>query len=347
MNILDNYIVFHTHQRGYDHIARERGCEDYSIAGDNDNCVYAIVCDGHGGALHFRSQLGAKFCAEAIEECLKGFSEQVNGNVFKRNPRKILEDLIESIIFTWLQKVDNHFENTAIPVGNTSKDEPRWDLMSQEEQSTFQKNIDDESWKLQKYTAYGTTFKFSCVMRDFWFCAQLGDGTTCYLRNGKYAVADTLINDSLKEWKKNRATEHLTTSTCTYYQTKDHYVCYDYGLDGCETPDMFLCLTDGIDGAKAMNLMSDGECKKDEIFSDYLGNKSALYFQFVRNQILQTVCSTYQKIKNKFKNKLELETELNNVLGENIKTLCNTDFHYHDDIGIAGIVKINKKGDQK
>ncbi len=342
MNNLDKYITFHTHQRGNDHISLGRGCEDYSLAGRTEKCVYAIVCDGHGGSTHFRSQLGSKFCAEAIKENLEVFAEQVNAEDFKKSPGKILERLVDSIMYVWIQKVDEHFEKTALP----DKDEPRWNSVSNEDKKAFReaKNSNgDENKGLSKYFAYGTTFKFACVLNGFWFCAQLGDGTTCYYRNKKFQVADSLISDTLKEWKANRATEHMTTSTCTYYQTKAHNVCYDWGTSDDETPRVFLCLTDGVDGAKAMSLMSDDVCKDDEIPSEYLKDKSALYFQFVRNHILEVIEDEGNAYaKNKTFSKEKLEEELNNALQEEIKTMCDSDFHYHDDIGIAGIIK---KGD--
>lgn len=346
MNNLDSYIVFNCHQRGNSHVKSNRGCEDYSLAGYTENCVYAIVCDGHGGSVHFRSQKGAKFCAEAIEENLKDFTEQINVSEFNKNPRKVLENLVESIMYTWVQKVKEDFSAVGLPPGDTSDDEPRWNLMSPQEQSDFRKDIENAgggSCGLQKFTAYGTTFKFACVMQDFWFCVQLGDGTLFYYRDKKYQVADCLINDDLMKWKKNRATENLTTSTCTYYQTKDHYVCYDWGNDLDSVPEIFLCMTDGVDGAKAMSLMNEEICKDNEMPSNYLDHKSALYFKFIKEKIIKTVRDEYEKEKTGNIEKKKLEKELSIALRSNMEKLCNTDFHYHDDIGIAGIIKINSE----
>lgn len=43
---MDSWLYFDICQIGNSHIARGRGCEDYSISGKKGNCVYSIYKEG-------------------------------------------------------------------------------------------------------------------------------------------------------------------------------------------------------------------------------------------------------------------------------------------------------------
>ena len=57
-------------------IGRKFPCQDKSfaqkdiIANDGTHFNFAIVCDGHGGAPYFRSDLGADFAIEVLKDML-------------------------------------------------------------------------------------------------------------------------------------------------------------------------------------------------------------------------------------------------------------------------------------
>lgn len=337
MNTLNNYKAFHAFTKGHSHIEQNRDCEDYALSGHTDHCVYAITCDGHGGNPHFRSQIGAKICAEVIEKTLIEFSKKVNTEQSLKdelniNPLGILKNLTECILQTWLDEVDKDIKNTPFPIEDISSKEPRWKAVPQADKEIYRTSQSDDT-SAEKYRAYGTTFKYACIMQDFYFCAQLGDGTICYYKNGTYTVADDLISMYLKNRPPH---DKSTPSICTCSTRDDRFVCYDWkGKTDNSTPAMILCLTDGVDDARAMHIMADREYEQNEKPSDYLGIQSTLYFNFIKKQIIDTAKTLIEQ-KNNAKQQIT-ETEISETLQKKLQNVCESNHRYHDDIGIAGI----------
>lgn len=312
---MDSWLYFDICQTGNSHIARGRGCEDYSISGKKENCVYAIVCDGHGGDRHFRSEHGSKICASVIEQAICELAENNKLENLLENTKKKLEGLVDNIIYSWGKKVDEDTKKRPWPPQN----EARWEMVTPDDKEAFKSHLN-----LYKYIAYGTTFKFACVIEGkFWFCIQLGDGTICYHRNDNYEIADNLLSEDLKD---RASSSKITASICDSYANR--YVLYDWGTEE-NMPDMILCMTDGVDDAKAMNVISvEDKLRGDEKYSDFLQDKTHNYFSFVREKILKNISPL------KRDDAIEVER-----LKNEIKTLCEEDFHYHDDISISGLIK--------
>lgn len=70
-------FTFHKSVRGQGHINRGAPCEDSSLSFSDEQGRYhiAIIADGHGQALSFRSKIGSRIIAEVTLECLKSLAE--------------------------------------------------------------------------------------------------------------------------------------------------------------------------------------------------------------------------------------------------------------------------------
>lgn len=57
-------------------------CQDASYSATDTTMSIAIVCDGHGGARYFRSDVGAKFAVDATKECVDEFVSEIGKGIF-------------------------------------------------------------------------------------------------------------------------------------------------------------------------------------------------------------------------------------------------------------------------
>ena len=72
--------------QGESHILINKVCQDSSFSTTTDNISIAIVCDGHGGARYFRSDVGSKMAVEAIKDCVYTFVNNVDLKLLKGMP---------------------------------------------------------------------------------------------------------------------------------------------------------------------------------------------------------------------------------------------------------------------
>lgn len=68
--------------QGESHIATNKVCQDASYSATDTTMSIAIVCDGHGGARYFRSDVGAKFAVDATKECVDEFVSEIDKGIF-------------------------------------------------------------------------------------------------------------------------------------------------------------------------------------------------------------------------------------------------------------------------
>lgn len=144
----------------------------------------AIVCDGHGGARYFRSDVGSHFAVDATKECVQAFVSEIDVNLFKdklftqkkalsseassniytkdTNVDKALRQLFSSIIYSWREKITHHSLNT--PLSEDEKSSVRPDILSE-----FEQGIGIEK-------TYGCTLMCYVYTNFFWFAFHIGDG---------------------------------------------------------------------------------------------------------------------------------------------------------------------------
>ena len=122
--------------QGESHILSNKVCQDSSYSSTSDTMSIAIVCDGHGGARYFRSDVGSRFAVDATKECVQAFVSEIDVNLFKNKPftqkealsseassniytkdtnvDKALRQLFSSIIYCRRKKITQHSQSTPL-----------------------------------------------------------------------------------------------------------------------------------------------------------------------------------------------------------------------------------------
>lgn len=170
--------------QGESHILSNKVCQDSSYSSTSNSMSIAIVCDGHGGARYFRSDVGSRYAVDATKECVKAFVSEIDGNLFKEkhftqkkalsseassniytkdtNADKALRQLFSSIIYCWREKIKQHSLNTPL---------------SEEEKSTIKPNyLSEFEQGIGIEKTYGCTLMCYVYTDLFWFAFHIGDG---------------------------------------------------------------------------------------------------------------------------------------------------------------------------
>jgi hypothetical protein len=161
--------------QGASHIRHNKICQDFGGHYRNDDYAVAVVCDGHGSDPYFRSDRGSKFAVEAAldvikefmdykQDLLKNAASSNNADVQKKSFLKAIDQLNQSIILQWNNKVSadmqaNPFTEEEL-AGLSDKYKERY---SREEEN-------------EKFMAYGTTLIAVVRVPEFWFGIRNGDG---------------------------------------------------------------------------------------------------------------------------------------------------------------------------
>lgn len=145
---------------GHSHIKKEKPCQDASIYVHGRNYATVIVCDGHGGDKHFRSDLGSKIAVGACVESIDDFVKCIE----KRNEKSKLPAMLEGygkhLIFAWRETIKKHYRNNPF---------------SETEISGFSPEAIKEL-KDNPYIAYGSTLILAMTCKENLFIIKLGDG---------------------------------------------------------------------------------------------------------------------------------------------------------------------------
>ena len=130
--------------QGESHILSNKVCQDSSYSSTSDTMSIAIVCDGHGGARYFRSDVGSRFAVDATTECVQAFVSEIDVNLFKDKP------------------ITQHSQNT--PLSEEERSSIKLDYLSE-----FEQGIGIEK-------TYGCTLMCYVYTDLFWFAFHIGDG---------------------------------------------------------------------------------------------------------------------------------------------------------------------------
>ena len=230
--------------QGESHILSNKVCQDSSYSSTSDTMSIAIVCDGHGGARYFRSDVGSRFAVDATTECVQAFVSEIDVNLFKDKPftqkkalsseassniytkdtnvDKALRQLFSSIIYCWREKITQHSQNTPLSEEERSSIKP--DYLSE-----FEQGIGIEK-------TYGCTLMCYVYTDLFWFAFHIGDGK-CIAFDNKGAWLEPIPWDE-------KCFLNKTTSLCDSSAIEEFR--YSYCGDGNKPLAVFLG-SDGID----------------------------------------------------------------------------------------------------
>ena len=230
--------------QGESHILINKVCQDSSFSTTNDTMSIAIVCDGHGGARYFRSDVGSRFAVEASKECVEAFVKEVDSSLFQGKPftprqaitsevnakvltketstDKAFRQLFASIIYAWRTKIERHAQSTPLSDEEKGSISPKY-------QDEFLNGIGIEK-------TYGCTLMCYVYTSKFWFAFHIGDGKC-------------IAFDTAGKWSEpipwdERCFLNKTTSLCDSTAIDEFRYCYCG--DGTAPLAVFLG-SDGID----------------------------------------------------------------------------------------------------
>lgn len=158
-----NKKVFHLSVRGASHEMSNKPLQDASADYEDDCCMIAVVCDGHGGDDYIRSDKGSGKGCDIAKKYIKEFILGMEKNKFFSDPDGYLRHLEASIINGWNEAVKEDCSKTPF-----SEEELRM--------------VSDKAYRKYKggeiEGAYGTTMiaVAADLIQDYWFGIQIGDG---------------------------------------------------------------------------------------------------------------------------------------------------------------------------
>lgn len=223
---------------GYSHLKSGKPCQDASYAETSDHMSIAIVSDGHGGAIHSRSDVGAQLAIFAAQGVIEDYP------LFDWESPDKRQALFKEIVDTWtVLTIDHYYDNL------TEQEIAQLPLFPDVEQSI--RNIT---------TLYGCTLMAACVHPNGWFAFQIGDGK-CVTINRVSREASEKYNSTQSYTTLHNSTQSLTsepiptddrcflnmtTSLCDPNAATEFRFC---GGDKDTTPVAIFLGSDGIDNS--------------------------------------------------------------------------------------------------
>ena len=225
-------LTFHHTCIGSSHLASGKPCQDASYAGTIGDLHLAIVSDGHGGAIHSRSDVGSQLAIYAVQGVIEEHPLSDWENPDKR------QELFQEIVEKWtVLTIDHYYDNL------TEQEIAQLPLFPDVEQSI--RNIT---------VLYGCTLMAACVHLDGWFAFQIGDGK-CVTINQIQNYSDSAENNSTFNTQKmvtepipadDRCFLHMTTSLCDPNAASEFRFC---GGNKDTMPVAIFLGSDGIDNS--------------------------------------------------------------------------------------------------
>lgn len=136
---------------GYSHKKSGKPCQDHSCHFQDTDRVIITACDGHGGSLYIRSQIGSRLASEAV--C------RVFGAI-KEDTLVSHEKLRLDLLCTWNAAVEEDLSKHPFV-------EEELQGLSVEQRFLLEQN---------PFLAYGTTMHGAMILGNQLYCASIGDG---------------------------------------------------------------------------------------------------------------------------------------------------------------------------
>lgn len=219
---------------GYSHLQSGKPCQDASYSETSDRMSIAIVSDGHGGAIHSRSDTGAQLAIFAAQGVIETHPLSDWENPDKR------QELFNEIVDTWTVLTINHYYDNL-----TEQAIAQLPLFPDVEQSI--RNIT---------TLYGCTLMAACVHAEGWFAFQIGDGKCVTIHplqtdldfpenNSKFLIPNSkLVTEPIPD--DDRCFLNMTTSLCDPNAATEFRF---YGGNNDTIPVAIFLGSDGIDNS--------------------------------------------------------------------------------------------------
>jgi len=222
---------------GSSHIKTNTVCQDYSGHFCSNEYGIIVVCDGHGGEKHFRSDEGSKIATNVAIEAINEFMKFEKN--FSRKKESLLLQLEKNIILNWNNAVNQHN-------GNFPFTEEELNKLSDNNSKAVENDIE---------VAYGSTLIAAVLTNKYCFGIQIGDGDCAVLdKNG--VISNHVPSDTRLQF-------NITTSLC------DKAAVQNFRHFWLDEPQVALAVsTDGVRNSFSNETYYFDFCKT--IFESYL-----------------------------------------------------------------------------
>ncbi len=150
-------------RRGRSHVDSGTVCQDSTLCLVSERYAIAAVSDGHGGAKHFRSDVGSKAATECAVRVIKEFVESEGFEAsFRSNQDVLLDTVCRTVLASWYSAIDEYDEGHP--------------LTDAEIRHISERNVSERCADKRHRDRYGATLMAAVVSDWFSFCIQIGDG---------------------------------------------------------------------------------------------------------------------------------------------------------------------------
>ena len=217
---------------GSSHLTSGKPCQDASYSETSDRRSIAIVSDGHGGASHSRSDIGAQLAILSAQATIEDHPLSDWENPVQR------QEFFQEIVNRWtVLTIDHYFDN-----------------LTEQEIANLPLHPDVEQSIRNITTLYGCTLMAACIHPKGWFAFQIGDGK-CVTINRIQTCSDSSENNSTFYIPKmvtepipadDRCFLNMTTSLCDPDAATEFRFCSG---NKASTPVAIFLGSDGIDNS--------------------------------------------------------------------------------------------------
>ena len=200
---------------GYSHIKNKSCCQDFSAVYHDEERTIITACDGHGGRIYIRSDLGSKFASKALITVLQKIE---NSLFYKYSKDERAEKIKLAVLCEWNALVERSLSEsrfTKREVFNLSEEERRHLTFHPEK-------------------AYGTTLNGVMAFGNKLVCVNLGDGGVFTVKKG---IVEPVFNAEDDDTVAN-----ITYSMCA----EDAYKHINVAILDLREYDGVIACTDGV-----------------------------------------------------------------------------------------------------
>jgi serine/threonine protein phosphatase PrpC len=224
-------LTFHHTCIGSSHLASGKPCQDASYSETTDHMSIAIVSDGHGGAIHSRSDIGAQLAILSAQATIEDHPLSDWENPVQR------QEFFQEIVNRWtVLTIDHYFDN-----------------LTEQEIANLPLHPNVERYIRNITTLYGCTLMVACVHSNGWFAFQIGDGKCVTInrisrdetpKNNSTLPYTTLTSEPIPA--DDRCFLNMTTSLCDPDAATEFRFCSG---NKASTPVAIFLGSDGIDNS--------------------------------------------------------------------------------------------------
>lgn len=158
--------VFNQSNIGYSHIKTKKPCQDFSATYKDNERTVITCCDGHGGNIYIRSNIGSHIASNAV---INVFSLLSYYEIIRENKEELIKKIKLNLLCEWNKQVEQQ-------IGHKPIRRNECECLSDEELEALKDNPS---------RAFGTTMTGAMVIGNKLVVVGIGDTQVIGIKRGK------------------------------------------------------------------------------------------------------------------------------------------------------------------